>query len=236
MGDALDTFICTGLVANAAGNLYALADEMWMFTQASSSNALTALMHSANNASVTGSPTFTSNSGYVGASGSNYLTSPFNLSTSTTNYTQTDASMFFWTNTSFGSGTDYGEPVGTSSDNYAVIYPHYSDNTYYFNPNSATNQGNRSSGGFNFMGWVVFNSSGGNSYVNTTFASFTEANSALPNEHLLFLQSNAITNPFIANLGFVSVGGNYSNAQEAALCHAVNVYMTSVAGTASGIC
>lgn len=75
---AVQTLICTGLVGNAQGNLYAALGGLWMFATNSTTNALLDWSANANNGTAHGTLTFSANNGYTGDGSTGYISTAAN--------------------------------------------------------------------------------------------------------------------------------------------------------------
>jgi hypothetical protein len=246
-GDALDTLICTGLAGNSATctggtTLWDCADIIYLPTQPNVTDAKLNLKSSSFSLTVNGSPTFTVNKGYVGAASAN-LDTGWQAGTNGVRYTQNSMGAFAWKEgaaTSCGSGNACGVAFGENAATVALdMYPHFSDNGYYSNIQSTTGffMGTGTINEANFYGFTRSVNGTGIDYKNTTALSAANAATALLTVDLLLLNDGvAAGRQFTTTLGFVWIGGFLDTTPESNLCHAVNVYMTAVAGDAGGIC
>lgn len=218
--------------------LFTIGDAAYLIATDTSGNAALNIISSSYTLTVNGSPTFTANSGYVGGSASN-LDTGFNASTAGGHFVQNTNSAFIWTLTTLSGGVDYG---AAASDDLAVgvsamyIYPHFSDNTFYWLQQTRT--GSVTATG-HFYGFVSVNSGATDllGYVDTTStAAAAGAATGLSNASFILLNRQANVNPFTANIAFAWFGGTLNSTQQGNLCHRVYVYMSTIAGASGATC
>jgi hypothetical protein len=244
-GDALDTLICTGLVGNSATctggtTLWDCADIIYVLTQPNATDAKLNLKSSSFSLTVNGSPTFTVNSGYVGAASAN-LDTGWQAGTNGVRYTQNNMAIAAWVvgaTPICGLGNACGAVLGENTVSALIdMYPHFSDNGFYANVQSGTGHffGNNPEANFYLATRSISTTS--ITYRNAT-SNTQSTTSAAPAAVDLLLLNDGISagRQFTKTLGFVWVGGFLDTTPESNLCHAVNVYMTTVAGDAGGIC
>lgn len=136
-GDPLDTLIC----ASVTHGWFVAMDAYYVRAQANAHDALLNIVSTSFTSSAVGSPTFTGCTGsgacgYSGGSSGNYVDTGYNPATGGVQYTQTAQSTWVATYTGFVAATDYGAAVGQLSQTPVSLYPHFSDNTFYYNSQS----------------------------------------------------------------------------------------------------
>lgn len=225
--------------------VYASGDIAYLIATDTTGNSALNIFSSSFTFTPTNSPTFTADSGYVGGSTSNIDTN-FNPSTNGVNYTQNSASIYIWTLTNFGAGTDYGVAVGQhlSNANFTIrIYPHFSDNNYYgsINANLGGSSFSHAAGHFYGIQRAVppDGATGIVKFIDVDSQADGNSSTALSNVDIILLNLDATganTAPFTGNLAFMWAGATLGATKEALLCHRVNVYLTTIAGASAGVC
>jgi hypothetical protein len=233
-GDNLDNFIC-GMVTD--GNFSTL-DHLWI-AQANSTDTLLNIVQNNYNMTVTGSPTFTANSGYTGSN--SQLNVPYNISSGGGNYSQNSATNFVLNMTAYVTSTDYGGAFGykTASTTGSIrTYPHFSNNTYFFNAQTTTQDGIATTAN-NFYGWTR-QSSTTVTYVMEPGASGTAtlSSTALQNDTVAYLaDANAGSlEHYSGKLGGGGFGGGFTLAQMKQICQRFETYAVAQLGLASFSC
>jgi hypothetical protein len=245
-GDSLDTLICTNLLAASSATctggttLWDCADIIYVLAQPNSHDALLNLKSSSFSLTVNGSPTFTANKGYVGAASAN-LDTGWQAGTNGVRYTQNNMAIAAWVVGAApicGLGNACGAALGENAVSVLIdIYPHFSDNGFYANVQSGTGHFFANSTEANF--YLATRNISTTSITYRNAASNTQSTtSAAPATVDLLLLNDGVSagRQFTKTLGFVWVGGFLDTTPESNLCHAVNVYMTAVAGDAGGTC
>lgn len=215
-------------------SLFALADGAWLLATDTAGNAALNLISTSFTLTVNGSPAFTADSGYVGGSTANLDTGFNPTSASSPHYTLTSASLFGWT--SVTPSGDAGSMWGyASADTSAYVYPHFSDNKFYWSANGLGTS--VSSTGTRFFGFSRTGAGGpaDAGYQDTT-SSTGGAQTALANSTLVMLNRILNTGPFTQTLQFGWLGQGLNSTQEADLCHGVYVYMNTIAGATGATC
>jgi hypothetical protein len=215
-------------------SLYATGDVSYLLATDTTGNAHLNIFSSSFTASDVNSPTFTADSGYVGGSTSSIDTN-FNPSTNGTNFVQDNASVFIWTLTNLGSGTDYGTALGQhlSSANLTIwLYPHFSDNNFYSKITS-TDSGSSFAAVGHFYGSERTNSLNTTEYADTSSQINGTASAALSNLDIILLNADRGSvngSPFTGNLSFVWIGSSLGATLQAKLYARVHTYMQTIAG------
>lgn len=220
-----------------------VADGVWIFLDAvyvlATTNTTTALLNLVSTSfplTVNGAPTFTADSGYVGGAGK-WLDTGFNPSSATNpNYTRMSACAFLWTLDTLASGNDYGAAFGYAADashDHVNIYPHFSDNNYYWAANNNAIVSNTAfTAGTHFIGWTRADNSTTLGWQTTTSASFSVSTDVLLNSNFIVLSdtNNGSKRPFSANVAFACFGANLTVGQQTSLYNRVHTYMQKIAG------
>ena len=168
------------------------------------------------------SPTFTTNSGFLGNGTSSYIDTNFNISTGT-NYRLNDASRNYWIDDS-GSGSG-GALDGISASTY--------NSTQNFNATQRINS-TLASGipiAFNVYGWHgLYRSTSTNIAFSTTpggYGSTTQTSQTLINTQQLIMRfQNTYGGRRIFR--FYSLGGNFTSGEDTLYYNAINTYLTSL--------
>lgn len=237
---AVTALIC-GMVT---GGYYSLGDGGYIIAINSASNAALNIFAS-NSFTPNGSPTFTANSGYAGGA-FQYLATGINSSTGTNcpggtcSYTQNSASMFMWTPSTWSSGVDSGALAGYllsgGSSGNTYVYPHYTDNDFYYSANTGSGANFAWVTGTRFFGFVRPSGSTQIGYLNATGTSNINGSSTLVNDSWQLMNRENNASPLNGTISFAWIGGALTGTQQGNLCHLVNVYMTAVAGASAGTC
>lgn len=205
-----------GLVAD--GNPWTKADAIYAVKCADSTTMLQNLKSSSFTISVVGSPVFTADVGIVGANGG-YLNTNFNPTSGTPNYAQNSCAMFGRTSTAFSSGVSYGAMGGQSGAARVNVFPHFSDNVYYYLPQ--TDNGDTATTGQPgaFYGWTRTGSASnaqvgyidGNSSTNNGSSA---TSGALVSANMLMLEDLfSGDRHFTANLELFWIGGGLTGTE-----------------------
>lgn len=219
--------------------LFAVTDQLLVFAAPDSTTALLNLITGSvgNPATVSGAPTFTANAGYAKSGSTSLINTQFNASTSGTNYTVTRAGAFVFTLDSWGSGVDSGSAFGMATDTNLVarIYPHFTDNNTYIDPQTATGQGQAYPAGSHFIGYGTFSAAGGgtNFYFNSSSVAKSYLGiTALVNDNFALMNdyggAGAVYNGTIAAAW---IGDFLSPTQAANLYSRLCTYLTTVHGS-----
>jgi hypothetical protein len=126
-----------------SAGVWSKLDALYMFAAADQTTALTNLSSASFGASAIGSPTFTADIGFIGASGK-YVDSNFNPSAAAGKFQQDNASLFAW-----GSSVAAiaGETIGSLGAPRVELVPRYTDTNWYLSVNgSETNAGGQADG------------------------------------------------------------------------------------------
>ena len=163
-----------------------------------------------------GSPTFTSNQGWVFATNQD-LNTNFNASTAGGNYSQNSSSIFTWTpNSSFTGGTDYGATAGYKGTSVNVfVYPQFSDNNFYWSANGLGDHAAHVAAnlfGFSRNGSIGSSTSG---YQDTVATVGTQGSTALVNDNFVFGNRQSDANPFTLTLSMGLIAGAFTSDQVA---------------------
>lgn len=217
-----------GLVSDS---LWSLIDAAHIEGNTTSGNAAQNIRSSSATLTVTGAPTFTANSGYVGAA-SAQLDTNFNASTAGGQYAQNSCHAFIWTLTNFSSLSDYGSAFGlASATNTADLYPHYSDNKFYFYSQSTTADDDAAIAPGHFYGYTRTGASVESGWVDNNARGVGSApSSALVNSNFVILNNNNLTQPFSGNVAFSCFGGGLNATQQGKLYTRVHALMQAICG------
>jgi len=168
------------------------------------------------------SPTFTTNSGFLGNGTSSYIDTNFNISTGT-NYKLNDASRNYWIDDS-GSGSG-GALDGIAASAY--------NNTQFFNATQRINSLLSSDIPLaaNVYGWHgIYRSTSTNIAFSTTsggFVSTTQTSQTLINTNQLIMRFQT-TYGGRRIFRFYSLGGNFTSSEDTLYYNAINTYLTSL--------
>lgn len=219
-----------GLVSDG---IWSIADCIYLTAQ-DANNKLLNLKSSSFPLTVNGSPTFTVDSGYAG-SGTTNLQS-YNASTAGGQYTQDGASIFTWTPTTFGAGADSGATAGyLGSSANAYVYPHFSDNKFYWQANSVGGE-NTANVSANFYGFTRTGSQGTDNvgYQDLAASSGVSGTStALINDNFVLLNRISNGSPFAGTVSMGWFGGGMVPANVASLFRRTKIRMQLVSGALS---
>ena len=180
-----------------------------------------------------GSPTFgLDHSGYQGTNSlSDFLDNDFNLALSSGNYSQDSASMGVFLTAGPASGADSGEAMGLPAGNLAEIYPHYTDNKFYWIANGSAEQVGAATTSTGLFSWSRTASNADVAYRNgVQYATATDASHSLLNSTITILQANGAPAKTSMKIGAAFSGGALTAADHLALYNALNTYLTAVNG------
>jgi hypothetical protein len=239
----------TSLICNLVSEgVLAKLDVMYLFAINSSGNALINVVNPGTYNGTNSSGTFSANAGYAGADAlGSHIDTGFNPTTATSpHFAQNFAHLSVLSNTNTTSSSNGGVVAGlqnSGSTAVLLMYPKYSDGNFYIRPN----EGSSNSAGVansNSTGHYVANrssSSQENGYKNAADQGFVSVTSAAPqNGNIYFLAANKLgTGGFSgSNLQLMigTIGGSLTSTDVSNLCHQENLYLTTVAGIASGTC
>lgn len=216
----------SGSGATACGSLL---DAFYILATNTTTTAALNLCSTTYSLTTTGSPTFTADQGYVGAA-SAHLDTGFNPTTATSpNMASNNASVWGWSLGTFTASSDYGYLVGLAdSSNDLRLYPHFSDNNFYFNINSTGFPGGAPQTG-SFFGAVRTGATTSIPYQNTTAGTTDTQTQIIANADIWLINAGNV-GPFANTASFAAFGASLSGAQEAAFYNRVHVYMQTVAG------
>jgi hypothetical protein len=226
---ATDALIC----GEVTDGLFSLADAQYLICQDTAANAALNLQSTSYTLTVSGSPTFTANSGYVGGSTANIDTG-FNLSTSGGQMAQNSASVFFWTLTTFTSGVNYGAAIGQNVASPGIdVFPHFSDSNFYLHLTATTSPAACALTG-HFYGGIRTSSSASTPWVDITSCGTGSDVSTVPiNSNVILLNdgvggSNA--RPLTGNMAYAWLGAGMNSTQQGNLYARVHTYMQTICG------
>jgi hypothetical protein len=220
---AYDTLI-TGLVTDG---IFAKQDVIYIFATDSQSNALLNLVSATYNGTATGSPTFTADAGFTGASGK-YVDTNFNPTTaSSPKFTTNSASAWVWSNTSgVIAAYAFGRVSGSGT---TYIAPRYTGDVFYVGTNDSAYRNSASTDG---KGMTAANRSGASAtqrYKNgSSTGTNADAANAFANTNLAFLRGDGT-----AYTGDVMAGGfgqSLDATEHANLYSRVHTYLQTIAG------
>jgi hypothetical protein len=195
-------------------------DSFAMFTTDGSSNFALIDWKRLTTYTAVNSPTFTTNSGFLGNGTSSYIDTNFNISTGT-NYKLNDASRNYWINDS-GSGSG-GALDGIAASAY--------NNTSFFNATQRINS-LLSSGvalAANVYGWhgIYRSTSTDIAFSTTSYVSTTQTSQTLINTNQLIMRFQT-TYGGRRIFKFYSLGGNFTSSEDTLYYNAINTYLTSL--------
>lgn len=219
--------LINGLVADG---VWAKLDALYMFATDTSTNALLNLVSATYNATATGAPTFTANSGYLGAAGK-YVDTNFNPTTAVApKYIRNDASIFAWSNTAAQkTGALMGQVGGAG--NAEAIYSRFTDDKTYYIVNATVYSTATNTDGSGFYHATRTGASATVGYKNGVAAvTDTTASAAPSNVNIAFLtdQASAFTGTVMAG----GIGSGMTAAQALLLYNRVHTYLQTIAGIA----
>ena len=211
-----------------SAGVWSKLDALYMFAAADQTTALTNLSSASFGASAIGSPTFTADIGFIGASGK-YVDSNFNPSAAAGKFQQDNASLFAW-----GSSVAAiaGETIGSLGAPRVELVPRYTDTNWYLSVNgSETNAGGQADG----SGLRTLSRSSSTTvatYKGGTFNSnVSQTSTGLPNANIFFLRG---PNGYYVG-GSVYCGGfgsSLTSSDVTALYSALHSYLQAAAGIA----
>lgn len=179
-----------------------------------------------------GSPTFNlDNTGYSGTnSTSDYLDTEYNLLTSGGLYARNSASMGAFITAGPGSGGDSGVAMGTMITN-AYVYPHYSDNRFYWIGNAAADQTGAAGASTGMFSWTRSGATTNIAYrngVQDTVAS--DPSQALVGATLRILQGSGAPAKASLKVGVDFSGAALTPTDQLNLYNRLDSYIQSVSG------
>jgi hypothetical protein len=177
------------------------------------------------NATVVGSPTFTADRGYVGASGA-YLSSGFNPTTAPSpKFTQNDASMFIW---ALDGGTATGAISGEIGATNSRIGKDFGAGDSIARPNMSSSIQPMTTTGFpGSVGWTRSASNVWEAYANGVDAGGGTGASAAPSNEVFRVCNSIAANGQLQD-AFAMAGSNLTSGEVAALHDAMNDYLVAV--------
>jgi hypothetical protein len=216
--------LINGLVADG---IWTSFDAIYVLATNTTTTAALNLVSTSFSLLTVGSPTFTADRGYTGAA-SAALNTQFDTTVGGRNYTQNSASLWAWTLTNFSSGGDYGSMLGNTSGSFNIrLYPHYSNNEYFWAVNDALVNGSTNVG--HFYGTTRSNSTQATEYVDTTANLVTAASTAPAGTISLLADNNSGLNPFGGIQSFAAIGSGLNSTQQGQLYARVHT-MQTIAG------
>lgn len=243
VSDTQKTRVNTLIVSLKASGAWSLLDRLWLYASENATTAKVDLVGLASH-TVSGTPTFTANTGYQQGATADYIDTGFNLSTAT-NYTQNSASISVYVQSSrvsSGNFTAYGAQA-TGSGSQSTMHPFLSGNIFW----SANNSGNAfdsvANPSSNAQGFYTINrstSSGAGAddlyknSVTTPIGTGTTTSIARPNLNMFVMGQNVNgTNTAPSAVGdriaMFAMGASLGNATAIAQFQTdINTYMTAV--------
>jgi hypothetical protein len=215
----------TLIKALVAAGVWTKLDVLYVFAAVDQATALTNLVQATYGGTAAGSPTFTVDQGFTGAS-TKYIDSGFNPTTAVSpKYVQDNASIFAWGNLVTASS---GPLAGVVSGTSIQLYGRNTDDKNYYLINSGT-LGPVNSDGSGFWTGVRTASNAIQSYRNgVSVATATTASVTVVNSTITFMRNNATYYPALEYCG--GFGQSLSSGNALALYNALHTYMQAVAG------
>lgn len=224
----------TMISALVSAGVWSKLDTLYMFAAADQATALTNLVSASFGATAVGTPTFTTDQGFTGATGK-YVDSNFNPSTAGGQFQQNSASAFAWGSLVAGiAGATIGNATDTNS-NPAEIYPRYVDNTMYGNLGEST-ESTIATGQTDGSGLRALSRTAGSGYAaykgaGTLIANVTAASTALANKKIAFFVGQS-AHYYTGTVYCGGFGAGLSGSDVNALYGALHPYLQAVAGLA----
>lgn len=219
-----------------SASVWNILDRLWLLAAENNISARTDLV-GLTLATVTGSPTFTTDRGYTGTDTTNpatdYLATGFNPATAT-NYKQNAAHFSAWsvTNTvSAAGGAEVGNDTLTGG-----LYDTFTDGNIYARINDSVGSGSQGAPGTRIGHWIV-NRSGASAsaaYQNgSLFSSPNAASAAVLAQNFLILAGNSGAGAQQGNpnqVAMISMGGDLTSVSSGvtSFYNALRTYMTAV--------
>jgi hypothetical protein len=211
-----------------SAGVWSKLDALYMFAGADQLTALMNLVSPNFGASAIGSPTFTTDIGFTGASGK-YVDSNFNPSTAAAKFQQNDASLFAWGNSVAGIA---GETIGSLGTPRVELVPRYTDTNWYLSVNGSESNAGGQADGSGLRTLSRSSSTTVATYKGGTFNSnVSQTSTGLPNANIFFLRGS---NGYYVG-GTVYCGGfgsGLTSSDVTALYSALHSYLQAVAGIA----
>jgi hypothetical protein len=217
-GNLSGTNSCGAFTGNTGG-----FDGVWLMKARTSANSLLNVCGTANPL-VNHGTTFTADAGYTGAAAS-YIDTQL-APNAGINCLQDNCSHFAGTSTNFVVNTDVGSMLG-SPVLLNRIYPHYSDNSYYYGVNNTSTTVTTPTPG-HFYGGSRTGTTTLTAYIDTTGTGSSAASGGLSSYIVLLDDDKSGTNPFTGVETFAALGAGVTGTQEAALQAAYATYAASV--------
>lgn len=220
---AYDTLI-TGLVTDG---IFAKQDAIYIFATDTSTNALLSLVSATYDATATGSPTFTADAGFTGASGK-YINTNFNATTAVSpKFSTNSASMWAWSNKSAqdASGT-FGTVTGI---NVTYLVPRFTDDKFYAATNDASFNNTASTDGSGLSAANRSTSTATQRYKNgSSVGTSTVSSTALQNTNLAIMRVNGAE--YTGQVMAAGFGQSLDATEHANLYARVHTYLQTIAG------
>ncbi len=225
-----------GLVADG---VWSLLDVLYMFCTQDGTTALLNLVSSSFTGVTTGSPSFVADQGFTGADAAvatAYIDSQFNPLSGSPQYTQNNAHISAWSNTSAASTANGGCMMGSinpGTGTYTQIFPRYSDGNQYYRINGSAAAGASTA---TAAGFCLANRSG-----TTTLTGYKNASAVVgpvsdgvgtpPNRTVIVLATGnvaSVTSGWGGQASMASIGNALSGANITALYTRVGTFRTTV--------
>lgn len=205
-------------------------DRIWLFAAENSQSALRDIKASAA-ATATGSPTFTANSGYVGASGK-YIDTNFNPATAGGSYARDSASLFGWTTDTTLPASGQFDFIGVSGSFDIGVLPYLSSSTTKANMQSTTSSPGATGLGSDHHGLHAGNRSASNAiqyYMNgSSVGTSATASNALVSFNINGLRGNDSPAHYDGNIAALGFGSSLDAPGHLNLYNAMLAYMQAV--------
>jgi hypothetical protein len=211
-------------------------DRLWLFAAENQTSALIDIITN-NRATAVNSPTFTTDRGYTGTSGTSgtLINSNYNATLNAINFSQNAASMSTWVVTSPGNigNSNAGCTIGQISiQDTSLFIPLGSDGNVYARINSGSPSGSQGTPG-SYLGHWFINRSGANAtqlYQNgSSFSSPNDASGPPENINFSILAGQlASAFGFGGQLAMASIGGNLNSTDVSNFYSRLRTYMTAV--------
>jgi hypothetical protein len=144
------------------------------------------------------------------------------------NCTSNNCGVFAGTSTNFVSTNDYGSMMSSGGAFIIRLYPHYSNNNFYFAVDSGSLPSLTSPTPGHLYGAVRTGASADVAYIDATGTADTSSSTSPPGYIVLVADDNTGSSPFVGAETFAAVGAGMTPTQEAAFQSAYAAYVASV--------
>lgn len=217
---------CTMINGLVTDGVFAKLDALYIFATDTSTNALLSLVSATYNATVTGTPTFTADTGYTTSLG-NLIDTGFNPTTAPTpKFVQNSATAFGWSNTS---GQINGSIIGQTTTGVLYLYTRHTTDVIFYGLNDGAFSSVANTDGSGFYAGNRTASNATQAYKNgSSVATASPASTTPGNANIVFGRGNGA-----AWAGQVMAGGfgqSLSGTEQGNLYARVHTYLQTIAG------